>query len=350
MPMKTLRDWRPESLLVVSVDLQSIGGVQEAVRRLLGAFDEQGKENRSFSLWQQGRGVSARLINLLRFAWMLLRMSRTPRWTVLITVTGFDALAAAVLCRFWCVPYVMWEHGRPDFFGRQRSWCALAPFVYSHAHAVVVLDDAFARDRFPPANYRVIPNFLRAQTFDITKLGRSSQAHASGKVFWVGRISPEKRPELGWALLESLAQQEASTDMLFVSDRRLFDPQERHHSAVRWVDGAGLDVQSMLKPSDVVLLTSTTEAMPMVLFEALCAGSFVVAADCSPWVSRMHAAGVGVAVPINAETSAWIHALQAALHESPVERVSRTEKIQVFLMALSSKSIFSMWMNVLDEN
>jgi glycosyltransferase involved in cell wall biosynthesis len=350
MPMKTLRDQRPDSLLVVSICLQSIGGVQEAVRRLLGALDAQGKENRVFSLWQQGRGVSARLINLLRFSWVLLRLSRTSRWTVVITVTGFDALAAAALCRFLNIPYVMWEHGRPDFFGRQRSWRALAPFVYRHAHAVVVLDDAFAHDRFPPANYQVIPNFLRAQTFDITKLARPSHAHRSGKVFWIGRLAPEKRPELGWSLLESLAQQEVSTDMLFVSDRRPFDFLERPHSAVRWVDGAGLDVQSMLKPSDVVLLTSTTEAMPMVLFEALCAGCFVVAADCTPWVSRMHAAGVGVAVPINAEPSVWIHALQAALHETPVERESRTGQIQAFLMALSSKLIFSMWMNVLNED
>ena len=348
--MKTLRDQRPASLLVVSIDLRSIGGVQEAVRRLLGALDAQGKNHQTFSLWQQGRGVFARLINLLRFVCVLLRLSRASRWTVLITVAGFDALAAAALCRFLDVPYVMWEHGRPDFFGRQRSWRALAPFVYRHAYAVVVLDDAFACDRFPPANYRVIPNFLRAPTFDITHLGHSSHSRASGKVFWVGRISPEKRPELGWALLESLAQQEAATEMLFVSDRSPFDLQKRPPSAVRWVDGAGLDVQSMLKPLDVVLLTSTTEAMPMVLFEALCAGSFVVAADCSPWVSRMHAAGVGLAVPINADTSVWIHALQVALHESPAECVKRVGRIQIFLMALSSNSIFSMWMNVLNEN
>ena len=348
--MKTWPDQRPGSLLVVSVDLQSIGGVQEAVRRLLGVFDERGKKNQFFSLWQQGRGVSARLINLLRFVWVLLRLSCTSRWTVLITVTGFDALAAAVLCRLFGVPYVMWEHGRPDFFSRQRSWRALAPFAYRHAHSVVVLDDAFACDRFPPANYRVIPNFLRAQTFDITKPVFTSPAHATGSVFWIGRISPEKRPELGWALLESLAQQEASTDTVFVSDRRLFDPEKQPHSAVRWVDGAGLDVQSMLKPLDVVLLTSTTEAMPVVLFEALCAGCFVVASACSPWVSRMDAAGVGLAVPINAETSVWVHALQAALHESPAERLARAGRIQTFLMTLSSNSIFSMWMNVLNEN
>lgn len=348
--MKTWPDQRPASLLVASIDLQSIGGVQEAVRRLLRALDEQGQENRVFSLWQQGRGVFARLMNLLRFAWVLLRLSPVSRWTVLMTVTGFDALVAAGLCRFLGMPYVMWEHGRPDFFSRQRSWRALAPFVYRHAQAVIVLDDAFARDRFPPANYRVIPNFLRAQTFDITKPAFTSPVHATGSVFWIGRISPEKRPHLGWALLESLAQLEASTGTVFVSDRRLFDPEKQPHSAVRWVDGAGLDVQSMLKPSDVVLLTSTTEAMPMVLFEALCAGCFVVASDCSPWVSRIHAAGVGLAVPINAETSVWVHALQAALHESPAERRARAGRIQTFLMAFSSNSIFSMWMNVLNEN
>jgi len=347
--MKILRNQHPASLFIVSIDLQSIGGVQEAVRRLLGALDAQGITNRTFSLWQKGRGVSARLLNLLRFLWVLLRFSGATRWTVLITVTGFDALAAAGLCRFLGVPYVMWEHGRPDFFVRQRSWRALAPFVYRNAHAVVVLDDAFARNRFPPAKYRVIPNFLRAQTFDITKLAHPSHAHAAGKVFWIGRISPEKRPELGWALLESLALEESSTDMLFVSDRRLFDAQERPHSSVRWIDGAGLDVQSLLKPSDVVLLTSTTEAMPMVLFEALCAGSSVVAADCTPWVRRMHAAGLGVAVPIDADTSVWVDALRTALHESPLQCVSRTEKTQAFLMTLSSKAVLSMWMEVLDE-
>lgn len=348
--MKPLNNQSPDCLLVVSIDLQSIGGVQEAVRRLLGALDERGIKRRFFSLWQRGRGVGARFVNLWGFAWVLWRLPCAFRWTVLVTVTGFDALAAAVLCRFFGVQYVMWEHGRPDFFGCQRSWSAMAPFVYRHAHAVVVLDDAFARDRLPPAKYRAIPNFLRTQIVDVNKAASASHEQVSSKVFWIGRISPEKRPELGWALLESLAQQETSTEMLFVSDRCPVDLPVGTHSAVRWVDGTGLDVQSMLKPQDVVLLTSKTEAMPMVLFEALSAGSAVVATDCTPWVRRMHAAGVGVALPIGAETAAWLQALQAALHESPAERALRLKRIQTFLSTLSSKAIFAMWMEMLDEN
>jgi glycosyltransferase involved in cell wall biosynthesis len=348
--MKPLPNQRSVAWLVVSVDLQSVGGIQEAVRRLLKEIHHRGDESRVFSLWKRGLGVTARLVNLLSFAMVLVRLPKTMQWTVVITVTGFDALVAAILCRFWDVQYVIWEHGRPDFFERQRSWRVLAPLTYRHARAVVVLSEAFANGRHPAAHFRVIPNFLHSQTFDVNTFNSLALPRPSSRVFWIGRSSPEKRPELGWTLLESLSLQEPSAEMLFVSDRCHFYPNERSHSRVRWVNGANLDVQSMLTPYDVVLMTSVTEAMPMVLFEALCAGSLVVASECTPWVSQVYAAGVGVAVPIDAKLDVWTAALQAALHESPIERLSRLKKIPNFLKPLSSESTFSKWMSVLDAN
>lgn len=100
---------------------------------------------------------------------------------------------------------------------------------------------------------------------------------ASGYMIgWVGRLSPEKAPDVAVSALELLSKREPHVSLSFVGTGSLKAELERRVSArrmedrVRWhgvVPGAG----RYLPAFDVLLISSWTEGTPMVLFEAMAA-------------------------------------------------------------------------------
>lgn len=145
------------------------------------------------------------------------------------------------------------------------------------------LADRLARSGVPTRRLQVIPNayrapgsFLRSQEAR-QQLGLLPDVKVIG---WVGRVSPEKGPEVA---IEALNLMRSSGAALSIIGRGRMEPALRARVAqlgldqqVRW-HGAIPDAWRLFPAFDVFCLSSHTEGTPMALFEAMAAEVPVVA-------------------------------------------------------------------------
>lgn len=145
------------------------------------------------------------------------------------------------------------------------------------------LADRLARSGVPTPPLLVIPNAYRApgsfleQHEARQQLGLSLDAKVIG---WVGRVTPEKGPEVA---IEALNLLRASGAVLSIIGRGRMEPALRSRltqlgleQQVRW-QGAIPDAWQLFRAFDVFCLSSHTEGTPIALFEAMAAGVPVVA-------------------------------------------------------------------------
>ncbi len=152
--------------------------------------------------------------------------------------------------------------------------------------AVVVVSDLLraelARSGVPERRLHVIQNAWQAAEPPLeraearTALGLDPVAPVVG---WVGRLSPEKGPDLAIRVLEALKTPDVRLSVVgggpMEHDLRLDVERRGLTSRVRWhgvVPGAG----RYLGAFDAVLMSSRTEGTPMSLLEAMSAGTPVV--------------------------------------------------------------------------
>jgi glycosyltransferase involved in cell wall biosynthesis len=143
------------------------------------------------------------------------------------------------------------------------------------------LVDRLTRAGVPAPKIQLIPNGRapgRPATRDEARrlLGLAASTRVVG---WVGRLTPEKGPDI---LLEAAASLPVDVHVSLVGEGPMRADLERRaeslglDSRVRWhgiVDSA----DRLLSAFDVVVLSSRTEGTPMVLLEAMAAGVPVVA-------------------------------------------------------------------------
>ncbi len=145
------------------------------------------------------------------------------------------------------------------------------------------LADRLAGSGVPTPPLLVIPNAYRAPGLFLERhearqqLGLSQDAKVIG---WVGRVTPEKGPEVA---IEALNHLRASGAVLSIIGRGRMEPALRSRLTelglehqVRW-HGAIPDAWQLFRAFDVFCLSSHTEGTPMALFEAMAAEVPVVA-------------------------------------------------------------------------
>ena len=196
-----------------------------------------------------------------------------------------DVLDAGVVQRLG-IPIVTTAHGFTGGGWKNQAYEWLQRRAFRRFDAVVAvsrsLGDRLARAGIPRSRIHTVPNAWRriAPPLDRTAARRElGIPQGEFVVGWVGRLSPEKGPDV---LLEALAHLRdvplavsvlgtgAQQAVLQTRARNLdLDGRIRWHGAVR-------DADRLFAAFDLCVLSSRTEGTPVVLFEAMAAGVPVV--------------------------------------------------------------------------
>src|SRR6266566_247913 len=186
------------------------------------------------------------------------------------------------------IPTVTTVHGFTGGNWRNRLYECLQRRAYRSFDAVIVvsrpLKEQLLRNRVPADRIHVVQNTWQetAPPLDRSTARRGLGVSAEGfRIGWVGRLSAEKGPDVLLDALVHLTHLPLSVSIvgngqeqqsLLARAKRLGIEQQ-----IRW-HGVVPDAARYFAAFDVFVLSSRTEATPIVLFEAMAAGVPIVAA------------------------------------------------------------------------
>ena len=229
-----------------------------------------------------------------------------------------DVVSSGVAARAG-VPRVTTVHGFTGGGGKNRLYEALQRRVFRRFDAVIAVSAKLERELVASGISADIVHVVRnAFPRDGTALGRAQARAKLGLpegvpvVGWVGRLSPEKAPDIFVRAAATTAASDADVHFSVIGAGSELERSERIaaeagvQDRVRFhgqVEGAG----RLLPAFDVLALTSWTEGTPMVLLEAMSQGVPIVttavggipdvlAADEARLVEAGDVAGIGKAI------------------------------------------------------
>jgi glycosyltransferase involved in cell wall biosynthesis len=190
-------------------------------------------------------------------------------------------LAAAVRGRRQAVIFTphawsFWANDR-----RSRLWLALERRAAHWCRAIVAVADAERRAGLAagvgaPSQYHVIRNGIDAAPF------RRPRDAAPGRILLVGRLAPQKRPDVAVRALAELRRRRPEAELDLVAHGPLEAETRRLVGELGVADAVHLlgkrdDVPELLAQAVCFLLTSDYEGCPYTVLEAMAAGVPVVA-------------------------------------------------------------------------
>jgi glycosyltransferase involved in cell wall biosynthesis len=202
---------------------------------------------------------------------------------------GYRAdVVAGTAARACGVPVVSTAHGFTGGGWRNRLYERLQTVALRAAAAVAAVSDPLARrlerGGVPAARIRVIRNAWDGRArFAAPDDARALLGVPPGvfHVGWVGRLSPEKGPDVMLDALARLGDLPLAASFVGDGPERAALEARAHRlglsGCVRW-HGARADADALFPAFDAFALSSRTEGTPMVLLEAMAAGVPVAAA------------------------------------------------------------------------
>jgi GalNAc-alpha-(1->4)-GalNAc-alpha-(1->3)-diNAcBac-PP-undecaprenol alpha-1,4-N-acetyl-D-galactosaminyltransferase len=251
------------------------------------------------------------------------------------------------------IPVVVEEHIDPTQVPKGRIFKMLRHLLYKRASAVVVLTPGIARwaSSFVKKDaIHVIPNPISEQFFRNSRLEPARDGH---RVIAIGRLEAQKGFDMllkafaqcapehpGWTLKiigdgseRDQLQSQAAT--LRISDRVAWEP------AVR-------EPQTELHRSDLFVLSSRYEGLPMVLLEAMACGLPVISFDCPSGPGDIIQDGEdGLLVPPN-DIDALARAMSRLMSDSD-ERRRLGERAARVVERFGLAKIAGMWSTVFEQ-
>ena len=203
--------------------------------------------------------------------------------------------------------------------------------------AVLTCEDEEAFADCGLTNVLVIPN-------PITWNPSPSFARAPQKfIDFIGRFSPEKGPDLALSGFE-LTRNELGPDMvlrMIGSGPLEAELREQSGPQVKFI-APRTDIESILRESAVLLLTSRTEGAPLVIAEALAAGVPVIATDCSSGIREFFSVHEDIYTDLVARENPM------AIAEALV-RFSQAQHLDVDVRSLIPDTSYERWSEVFDS-
>jgi glycosyltransferase involved in cell wall biosynthesis len=297
-------------------------------------------------------------IHDLRTLVHLVRVLRRLRPDVVQTHTAKAGMLGRIAARVSRVPTVIHTyHGHTlhSYFSRPvvRIFTSIERMLARRTQHLVsvgsrVRDELLAEGVGRPEQYVVIapgaPDTERPTRADArARLGLPIDAPI---VTFVGRLARVKRPDRFLAVAEAVAATHPGTVFLLVGDGELRTELEESaaHSTVRFL-GWQSDLPAIYSASDVILLTSDNEGMPIVLIEASIAGRPCVTTDVGSAGEIVAHGETGLVVPPDAELLAG--AVRDLLDDrSQRERYgerARTRTLERFGMASVAASLAKLY-------
>jgi glycosyltransferase involved in cell wall biosynthesis len=149
-------------------------------------------------------------------------------------------------------------------------WCAVI-VTQSDSERQAGLEARIGR----PEQYRVVLNGVDLARFD------TEPAPVPGRVVWVGRLAPAKRPDVAIEVGAELRQRGVEVDLVLVGDGPDREEAERllaeRPAGSATLAGRRPDIPELLREASCLLLTSEYESCPLGVIEAMAAGVPVVA-------------------------------------------------------------------------
>jgi glycosyltransferase involved in cell wall biosynthesis len=288
------------------------------------------------------RGLTARgggMLFFFRLVSALRRLQPDVVHTHLAHAKYWGRLAAA----FARAPHIIHtEHGN-DFraSGMRRTLTSLlhrrtdsvVAFTREHAQRISALEG------YPLERIAIIPN-------GIVIRNRHSRSSRGRTILFIGRLDPIKRPERA---IEALALLPRDTRLVIAGDGRLRQHilnrarELRVNGRVRLL-GYRRGLNELLAYADAVVNTSDSEAMPLSLIEARCAGVPVVA---TPWPGAHELLGEAGAVSADFAAHSIAEALVHALAQPPISRPSLENVRAQFSIERCARSYADLYATVL---
>lgn len=185
------------------------------------------------------------------------------------------------------MPIVTTVHGFTGGDLRNRIYQWVQCRAYPRFDAVVAVSRPLVRQLERRIDSRCLHLLPNAYSRDEHGLSRASARAVLGLpndhflVGWVGRLSPEKGPDV---LLEAFTASEVpgSVHGVFLGDGPLSTPLQERAARLGLADriswmGCVPDAGRLLRAFDVLVLSSRTEGTPVVLLEAMAAGTPIIA-------------------------------------------------------------------------
>lgn len=330
------------------------GGMEQHTLHLARAFADRGSrvtvgyvdrfEGGDWLAGESFHAVDLRVRNpLLRYA-ALGRFARLARTADIVHCTGWDAsawgrMAAGIARR----PVVVTEHSSASR-STQRSlgFMPIGRLIGLHnrildpiTDAVVAVAEsqvpALVREGVDASKITVIPNGIALEPFraaareGVTRADLNIPREAM-VVTQVARFIPQKRQEWSYAAVAALREELGDVRLLLVGEgpeRAALERQARADGA-DWAQflGQRVDVAALLALSDLAVLPSAAEAMPMVMIEALAVGVPQVATDDGDVRRVLAGTGAGLVVDGH-DREAFAAACRAVLIDRPRAQAMR---------------------------
>ena len=101
------------------------------------------------------------------------------------------------------------------------------------------------------------------------------------KVLFVGRNSPEKRPELLFTIIEKCFTKKLPFDFTIIGDFYEFHDSYQNFNTVKFIGELNNSelISEYYKKADVLLITSSREGLPMVILEAMANSATIIATN-----------------------------------------------------------------------
>ena len=252
-------------------------------------------------------------------------LAEMQRGAHVVVTFGYNAHAiTAVAARLAAVPHVVnWHRQEASPMALiERTAVRLAALLGA---GVIAVTDAQRRDLrrlgFPDARQRVIANGTRAPTAHASRDTTRRELGLPGGGFvalMVARLRPEKRVGDFIDACAALAETMPDIQGVVVGDGPL-EAELRRHATERGAPvrfaGFDRDPERWMVAADVVCLTSSHEALPMALVEALACGRPCIATAAGGVPEVVHDQANGRLVPV-ADVPALVEAMRA-LAEDP---------------------------------
>ena len=259
----------------------------------------------------RARGPLRRLLSIPRFA-------RLARRADVVHCTGWDASAwgrvAGWLARR---PVVVTEHssaGREthvSFNGRSSGWIIalhnrmLDPVTSATVAVARTQIDQLKKEGVRASKIHHIPNGLPLEP--VREAARDGVTRTtlgipdSAKVLiHIGRFIPQKRQDWTYEAVRQLRPELGDIHVIFAGKGRTLEALQQQALAdgSDWAHFLGhrRDVPALLSISDIAVLPSAAEALPMVMIEALCLGIPQVATEAGDVREVLEGSGAGIVV------------------------------------------------------
>ena len=296
------------------------------------------------------------ILGIIRFA----RALRRRRVKVLhchnrmATVYGVPAARLAgvpvIVCTRHAAPTIYRSRGRPTLLERMAI-----PFVDHFAAVSKEVRETAARfGRLPEKRSSVIYNGADMQRFRPADPERRA---AKTALICVARLSPEKRHDVLFAAVRQLLDSGLDLELSVAGDGPMRPALEKQiaelrlESAVRLL-GMRDDVADLLRESDLFVMPSATEGMPITVIEAMACGLPIVATAVGGFLELVKDGENGFLVPVG-DADALARALAKLIKDRDLLRrigaANRRVAMEKFDIADTVRNYEELYLRLLDE-